>query len=152
MSGILPPADGKGDDARTSVGTVLTPDYPIQTERLTLRAFREDDFAGLYAIQSRPDVARYLYWSARDEAGVRESLALKMRGATLTDEGHWLSVAVVLSETGRLDARNTASARTLERLGMRREARFVENEYVKGEWVDEAVYALLAEEWRRAAR
>jgi RimJ/RimL family protein N-acetyltransferase len=49
---------------------------------------------------------------------------------------------------GRLDARNAASARVLERLGMRREAYLVENELVKGEWTDEAVYALLAREWR----
>ena len=49
---------------------------------------------------------------------------------------------------GRLDARNTASARVLERLGMRREAHFVQNEMVKGEWTDEIVYALLEDEWR----
>jgi RimJ/RimL family protein N-acetyltransferase len=49
---------------------------------------------------------------------------------------------------GRLDARNGPSARVLERLGMRREAHFVENEFVKGEWVDELVYAILADEWR----
>ena len=49
---------------------------------------------------------------------------------------------------GRLDARNTASARVLERLGMRREAHLRENEFVKGEWTDELVYALLAREWR----
>jgi RimJ/RimL family protein N-acetyltransferase len=49
---------------------------------------------------------------------------------------------------GRLDARNTASSRVLERLGMRREAHFVENELVKGEWADEAVYAMLEDEWR----
>jgi RimJ/RimL family protein N-acetyltransferase len=48
---------------------------------------------------------------------------------------------------GRLDARNTASARVLERLGMRREAHLVENEFVKGEWADELVYALLDREW-----
>lgn len=48
---------------------------------------------------------------------------------------------------GRLDARNTASARVLERLGMRREAHFVENEFVKGEWTDEVVYAILHREW-----
>ena len=48
---------------------------------------------------------------------------------------------------GRVDARNTASARVLERLGMRREAHLVENELVKGEWTDEAIYALLAREW-----
>jgi len=50
--------------------------------------------------------------------------------------------------SGHLDARNTASARVLEKLGMRREAHFLENEYVKGEWTDELVYAVLAPEWR----
>jgi RimJ/RimL family protein N-acetyltransferase len=48
---------------------------------------------------------------------------------------------------GRLHTRNTASARVLERLGMRREAHLVENELVKGEWTDELVYAMLAREW-----
>lgn len=50
--------------------------------------------------------------------------------------------------SGRLDARNIASARVLEKLGMRREAHFVENEFVKGEWTDELAYAILAPEWR----
>jgi RimJ/RimL family protein N-acetyltransferase len=49
---------------------------------------------------------------------------------------------------GRCDARNRASARVLERLGMRREAHFVQNELVKGAWTDELVYAMLADEWR----
>jgi len=48
---------------------------------------------------------------------------------------------------GRLEARNTASARVLERLGMRKEAHLVENEHVKGEWQSEVVYALLDREW-----
>lgn len=47
---------------------------------------------------------------------------------------------------GRLDARNTSSARVLEQLGMRREAHLVQNEWVKGEWCDEVVYAVLADE------
>jgi RimJ/RimL family protein N-acetyltransferase len=50
--------------------------------------------------------------------------------------------------SGHLDQRNRASAAVLERLGMRREAHLVENEWVKGEWTDEAVYAVLAREWR----
>ena len=49
--------------------------------------------------------------------------------------------------TGHLDARNVASARVLERAGMRREAHLVENEFVKGEWSDELVYAILRGEW-----
>jgi RimJ/RimL family protein N-acetyltransferase len=36
----------------------------------------------------------------------------------------------------------------LEKLGMRREAHLVENEWVKGEWHSELVYALLEREWR----
>ncbi len=51
---------------------------------------------------------------------------------------------------GRIDARNAPSARVLERLGMRREAHFVQNEILKGEWTDEVVYAMLEDEWRRA--
>lgn len=49
----------------------------------------------------------------------------------------------------RCDARNTASVRVMERLGMRREAHFVENEFFKGEWADELVYAILASEWTK---
>ena len=48
---------------------------------------------------------------------------------------------------GRLEARNAASARVLEKLGMRLEAHFVENEWVKGEWGSELVYAVLEHEW-----
>ena len=49
---------------------------------------------------------------------------------------------------GKVDGRNEASGRVLERIGMRREAVFRENEFFKGEWVDEVVYAILADEWR----
>ena len=44
---------------------------------------------------------------------------------------------------GRLDARNTGSAKLLERLGLRQEAHFVQNEFLKGEWTDELVFAML---------
>ncbi len=49
---------------------------------------------------------------------------------------------------GRAEPRNVASTRVLEKLGMRREAHLVENEWVKGEWQSEVVYALLDREWR----
>jgi RimJ/RimL family protein N-acetyltransferase len=49
---------------------------------------------------------------------------------------------------GRAEARNAASARVLEKLGMRREAHLVENEWVKGEWQSELVYAILDREWQ----
>jgi len=49
---------------------------------------------------------------------------------------------------GRCDARNTSSWAVLDRVGMRREAHLVQNEWVKGEWCDELDYALLADEWQ----
>lgn len=52
---------------------------------------------------------------------------------------------------GRLEPRNRGSGRVLEKLGMRREAHLVENEWVKGEWQSELVYAILAHEWADAS-
>lgn len=46
-----------------------------------------------------------------------------------------------------LDARNGASAALCERLGMRREATILEEEYNDGEWQDTAVYGILRREW-----
>ncbi|HEY4018265.1 MAG TPA: GNAT family N-acetyltransferase [Pseudonocardiaceae bacterium] len=50
---------------------------------------------------------------------------------------------------GRLDGRNTASHRVLTKAGMRTEAHLVENEWVKGEWTDEIVCAMLRSEWEQ---
>ena len=47
----------------------------------------------------------------------------------------------------RVDARNDASQRLAARLGMRREAHLVANEWFKGEWSDEVDFALLEDEW-----
>ncbi|GLZ42464.1 GNAT family N-acetyltransferase [Actinokineospora sp. NBRC 105648] len=49
---------------------------------------------------------------------------------------------------GRLDSLNRPSGRVLERLGMRHEAHLRENEFVRGRWADETIYAMLADEWR----
>ena len=46
------------------------------------------------------------------------------------------------------DPRNVASIRVMERLGMHREALFTESEFRKGEWADDAIYAILESEWR----
>jgi aminoglycoside 6'-N-acetyltransferase len=45
------------------------------------------------------------------------------------------------------DVRNTASVALLERVGMRREAHHLASAWWQGEWTDEYVYAVLAEEW-----
>jgi RimJ/RimL family protein N-acetyltransferase len=182
----------------------FAPDWPLETERLLLRPFAEDDFDAVHAIRTDPSVFRYLYSEPHTSPEeTRDLLRRRMASATLEEEGQWLSAAAALRETGelvvevvlkwesaehrqgelgyivhpayngrgyaaeaslpilrfgfetlglhrivgRLDARNAASARVLEKLGMRREAHFVENEFVKGEWTGELVYAVLAHEF-----
>ncbi|MFI7081740.1 GNAT family N-acetyltransferase [Micromonospora sp. NPDC049903] len=184
---------------------MFTPDLPIETERLHLRAFQPADVTELHAYFGDPAVHRYLYSEApADLDGTREALARRQQRTALREQGDSIQLAVVLRETGqlvgevlliwtseehrqgeigyllnpghrgrgyateaartmlalafdrcdlhrvvgRLDARNTASAQVLTRLGMRREAHLRENEYVKGEWADEVIYAMLAREWR----
>ncbi|MBB6347527.1 RimJ/RimL family protein N-acetyltransferase [Nonomuraea muscovyensis] len=183
---------------------MLKPAYPLHTDRLLLRPFTPDDLPAVHAYESRPDVARYLYWEPRDIDAVRTFLDKKVTRTALHDEGDALDLAITLRDTGqvignglliwtskehrqgeigyvlhpdhhghgyaaeagrtllrlgfdelglhrvvgRLDARNTASARVLEKLGMRREAHLVQNERVKGEWTDEIIYAILETEWK----
>ena len=56
---------------------------------------------------------------------------------------------------GRCDADNDASWRLMERIGMRREARFERNEITpysadrEDPWTSELVYAMLADEWAK---
>ena len=178
--------------------------WPLETDRLLLRPFEEDDLDALHAIYSDATVVRWLYNDARTLDETRELLERKVAGAELRAEGDWLSLAVVLRANGelagdvsllwaserhrqgelgfafhpahqgrgyateaarpmlelafetlrlhrlvgRLEPRNVGSARVLEKLGMRREAHLVENEWVKGEWQSELVYAILDREWR----
>jgi RimJ/RimL family protein N-acetyltransferase len=47
----------------------------------------------------------------------------------------------------RCDAQNTASARVMQRLGMRQEAHFREHAQFKGRWDEELIWAILEHEW-----
>ena len=49
--------------------------------------------------------------------------------------------------TAMTDPRNLACIALLEKLGMRREGHLVKHLYIRGEWVDDLQYAMLAEEW-----
>jgi RimJ/RimL family protein N-acetyltransferase len=67
-----------------------------------LRPFTPDDFDDLHACQSRPDVARYLHWEARDQAQVRQALEDQCRETSLDAEGDWLTFAVQWRESGKV--------------------------------------------------
>ncbi|HEY4571679.1 MAG TPA: GNAT family N-acetyltransferase [Kribbella sp.] len=176
---------------------------PIETDRLTLRRYVEDDYDDLLKLQSNPDVTRFLLYDVRTPEQVKETLAGRLADVPMDRDGQALTVAVILRDTGqhvgevvlfmnsveqrtgelgyvfhpefhgrgfaaeasvellrlgfeelgmhriiaRLDARNSGSVNLLKRLGLRQEAHFVKNEYLKGEWTDELVFAMLAEEW-----
>ncbi|MCT4639270.1 MAG: GNAT family N-acetyltransferase [Bacteroidales bacterium] len=47
-----------------------------------------------------------------------------------------------------VDPANVGSIDLVERIGFRKEAHFVESLFINGEWVDDAVYALLKKEWK----
>jgi len=49
--------------------------------------------------------------------------------------------------TASIDPRNTASIRMVERLGFKKEAHFRESLFIRGEWVDDVIYAILEKEW-----
>ncbi|KFU79989.1 Protein N-acetyltransferase, RimJ/RimL family [Amycolatopsis lurida] len=81
---------------------MLRPDFPIITQRLTLRAFTPADLDELNSFQSRADVARYLYWGPRSRAESAAALAKRVHSSTLSKEGQFLAVAAELTETGQL--------------------------------------------------
>ena len=74
-------------------------------------------------------------------------------GRGLATEGSWaimelaFQVLGVRRLTADIDPRNAASAAILAKLGMRREAHFVQSVWEKGALVDQVVYAMLAHEW-----
>ena len=75
---------------------MLRPAYPILTERLALRPFRDDDLDAFHDIQRRPDVVRYLYWEPRSRAEAKEMLGRRMQQAAIEREGNGLHLAADL--------------------------------------------------------
>ncbi|HEY9346621.1 MAG TPA: GNAT family protein [Inquilinus sp.] len=89
------------------------------------------------------------------ELGVTFAGAAQGRG--LATEALYALVRRLFTEEDRhrlqasIDPRNARSVALFERLGFRREAHFRRSVWAKGEWCDDVVYALLAEEWTGAA-
>lgn len=82
---------------------MLSPDYPIETERLRLRPLDpSSDVDAVHAYQSRADVCRYIPYSPRTRDEVADRLASDQLRSTLDAPGQALGLAVVLRETGGL--------------------------------------------------
>jgi RimJ/RimL family protein N-acetyltransferase len=181
----------------------FAPDYPILTERLSLRPFSRGDVDAVFSYRSRPDVSEYLFDHPMTHEECAEAVRARAGQFAFSGEGDkivlaverrddmrligevsliWRSVPDLQAEVGyifhpdvhgrgfaseaaramlafgfevmglhriyaRCDARNSASARVMERLGMRREAHFREHMQVKGRWDEELIYAILEGEW-----
>ena len=62
---------------------------------------------------------------------------------------HLFRVRGLHKVSAEADARNIASARLLERVGFVREGLLRSHTWIKGEWTDDLIYGLLADEWLR---
>jgi RimJ/RimL family protein N-acetyltransferase len=74
----------------------------LETDRLLLRPFTPDDFEALFAMQSNPEVTRWLPWGPRDRSEVRTALEKKLQASALREEGDGVSFAVVLKSSGEV--------------------------------------------------
>ena len=175
----------------------------IQSERLYMRPFRDEDAEAMFEYHSDPDTCRYIPWNVRTIEEVRTSITENKKAFSLREEGDYLSLALIrksddqligqmnsmyrstehqkaefgyvinprfggqgyASEASRalvtalfdsglfhrvianIDVRNTPSWKLVERIGMRREAHYIQDYWFKGEWTDSYIYAILKSEW-----
>ncbi|NJP34917.1 GNAT family N-acetyltransferase [Micromonospora thermarum] len=96
-----------------------------------------------------------LFWHSREHRGGEIGYVLNpdVAGHGYATEAAHALLRLGFDELGlhrivaRIDERNDASVKVARRLGMRQEARLVQNELFKGEWSTELDFAMLAEEW-----
>jgi RimJ/RimL family protein N-acetyltransferase len=104
-----------------------------------------DRLIGDFMLRWREDEHR------QGEIGGSVSAPYRGRGVAAATYGELLNLGFATYRLhrifGRCDGRNQASIRSLERAGLTREAHFVENEFVKGEWTDEVVLAIRRSVW-----
>jgi RimJ/RimL family protein N-acetyltransferase len=99
---------------------------------------------GIGVVKAKEDRQGIIGWLlGRKDRG--QGLATEAARALVTYGFEQLGLHRITAHTGK---DNRRSWYLMERLGMRREAHFRESQIVNGEWRDEYVYAILADEWR----
>lgn len=123
----------------------LNPLLPDEGEWLNLAVLHQDEFIGevgltLASRSHRQCEIGYVFDPAFSGQGFATEAARAMVDLAFTLlHAHRISA--------RMDARNHASAAVAGRLGMSQEAHLIDNEFVKGEWTDETIWALRREQW-----
>ncbi|RJP49394.1 MAG: N-acetyltransferase [Anaerolineaceae bacterium] len=181
-----------------------TKPFQLETERLLIRPFCDEDIEAFIAYRNDPDVARWQGWSVPYPREKAMEFLEEMKNKDPEEAGSWLQIAIIVKETGEFigdcaffikkdetrtahlgctimqkywrkgyaveatrrlmaylfddlhlrrliadtDVENTGSWKTLEKLGFRREAHFVENIFFKGHYASEYHYAMLEREWQ----
>ena len=179
---------------------------PLNTRRLRLRPFCDDDAPLFAAYRSDPLIAQFQGWDAPYSQAQATRFVQAMQATGPGVPGQWYQIAIELRRESRLigdcafqilatdgrqaeigftlarayhgrgyaseavsrlcqylfaefqlhrlqaycDVDNLASARLLTRLGMRREAHFVDNCWSHGEWRSEYAFGILRREWETA--
>jgi RimJ/RimL family protein N-acetyltransferase len=193
---------------RESTSQKLESKMYLQTSRLILRNFIDNDIERFYAYRNDPEVAKYQGWEIPYPREKAEKFIHSMKDKFAPKQGEWIQFGIALKANDELigdlgcfikkeDARqavigftiasnhwrngyaaevlpcfldylfedmdmhrltadcddeNTASYRTLEKLGFRREAHFLESFLFKDTYTSEYHYGLLQREWRGNAR
>lgn len=173
-------------------------EFPMETERLSLRLHTAADASALQHIYGRADVAKYLLDEPWSQADAVRHVSERMAKTGLDDGSTALSLVVVHDRTvigdvqlwltdaergvaeigwvfdpgaggrgfateavraaldlaftqyalhrvaAQMDARNRASARLAQRVGMRQEAHLREYWWSKGGWTDTLIYGALS--------
>ncbi|MCB2197954.1 GNAT family N-acetyltransferase [bacterium] len=121
------------------------PDTPGQWYQLGLYERDSGELVGDCGLHVLEDDPRQV------EIGI--TLAPDVHGRGLATEALHAILGYLFNELGKhrvfgsVDPRNTASVALLERIGLRREAHFIESLWFKGEWVDDVIYAILKREY-----
>jgi RimJ/RimL family protein N-acetyltransferase len=179
------------------------PPIRLETNRLILRSFKEEDCKPFSLYRSDPEVACYQGWEAPFSLEQAARLFLSMRSRTPGEPGQWYQMALELKTSAEMigdcafkrlaennaqaeigftlapryqhqgyaaeavrclidflfgtlhmhriiancDPNNIASARLLQKVGLRCEGRFIESLWFKGYWASEDWYAILDREW-----
>jgi RimJ/RimL family protein N-acetyltransferase len=148
----LPYATRDLDASRRALGRYQTTQLAVDGDGLTLAGFDRDSgrLVGEFFLFLRSSEHR------TGELGYVVHPDFWGRGLAVEGARHLLAIAFgpldLHRVIGRLDARNEGSAQVLARLGMRHEARLLQNERFKGEWADEDQYAILRSEWEATTR
>jgi RimJ/RimL family protein N-acetyltransferase len=86
----------------------------IESERLYLRPFKDEDAEAVNEYQSDPDVVRFIPWPVRDLAGTKEFIAERKGWTSLNEEGDYLVLAVVRKSDNKLIGQVNAMYRSKE--------------------------------------